>query len=102
MEGLHIPVQYQAGPSLSASVVIHNTQEDKDSVEGMLQKLLGVKTGKLSFGPAGTAAESLAYNEGYSAGIAAVKSNTLIVHTPDLVDADTGDVLIRGVKKRKK
>jgi hypothetical protein len=101
MEGQYIPAQFKAGPKLDACLVIFNTQEDKDGVELVFQKLLKVKKGKLTFGPPGTAEESLAYNNGYGAGMAAVKPSTAIVNTPDLHDADTGERLITGNKKRK-
>lgn len=101
MEGQYIPAQFKAGTNLYASLVIYNTQEDKDGVAIFFQKLLRVKKGKLSFGPPGTAEESLAYNNGYGAGLAAVNPITTSVDAPDLYDADTGERLIKGNKKRK-
>jgi hypothetical protein len=102
MSGSHIPVQYMSGPNLRACLVIYNTQEDKDVVEVILQKLLGVTKGKLSFGPPGNASESLAYNQGWCDGMGVVTPNSKIVYTPDVADADTGEILIRGVGKKNK
>jgi hypothetical protein len=100
-EGQYIPAQYKSGPNLFASLVVFNTQEDKNSVAFVFQNLLGVKKGKLTFGPPGTAEESLAYNNGFAAGIAAIKPRTTNVNAPDLYDANTGERLTTGNKKRK-
>ncbi len=62
------------------------------------------KSGKglLTFGPPGTASEALAYNQGYGAGIAASNKKTRLVDAPDLVEAETGEVLIKGNETKKK
>ena len=102
----YVSVQYASPWGQFGCVVVRNTEEEKEHVEDVLMKLLGVRQsnkgkGTLTFGPPGTAGEALAYNQGYGAGMAAV-GRCKVVDAPDLVDPNNGEVLIRGNKKPKK
>ncbi len=96
--GSHIPIQYKAANGMHGCLVISNTDEDRALAGDVMRKLLGVSTedgGVLTFGPPGTSGEALAYNQGYGAGISAH-----VFEMPDLVDPDSGEILIKGKTKR--
>ncbi|MBX9637244.1 MAG: hypothetical protein K2Q45_06805 [Nitrosomonas sp.] len=77
----HIPVQYNS-KVVKASVVIANTQDDKDYAEEAKKT-----KGNVTFGPAMFANENLIYNLGYKAGVASI-ANLKIIHVPDLKTED--------------
>lgn len=99
MEGF-IPVQYLNG-KYKMLIVIENTQENKDYVEELLCKMIGIQTtvGKVRIGEAMTKEEALAYNRGFQDCLAATGNPKVFVDGPD-VYLD-GKKIITGPKKRK-
>lgn len=95
MKGSHIPVQYNNG-SIRSTIVIQNTQDNKDCVEAAICKLLDIKKTKgcVTFGPSLNTEEALAYNLGYQDGIKSLE-NVVVIDAPDIKGVTTGP------KKRK-
>lgn len=101
MEGQYIPVQYMS-KNKKCSIVINNTQEDKDYIEELLCKMMGIKktVGNVTFGEAMTDKEALAYNRGFEAGLASIWKKVTVIDGPD-VYLD-GEKIITGPKPKKR
>lgn len=103
MEGQYIPVQYMSkNKKYNSTIVINNTQEDKDYIEELLCKMMGIKktVGNVTFGEAMTDKEALAYNRGFEAGLAAVVKNVTVIDGPDVYLE--GEKIITGPKPKKR
>lgn len=100
MEG-YVPVQY-ISEYHNATIVCADTQDDKDHIEGLLCKMLGIKetVGKVKFGDSMTDKEALAYNRGFEAALATATKNLEVIDGPDIYVE--GEKVITGPKKRKK
>lgn len=97
-KGSHIPVQLKVSKYVRSTLVIENNAESKAVAKELMCKMMGVKTGKLTMGRPMSAAEAMAYNEGFGEGVASGNGKGLkVIDAPDLV-AENGDMLVTSVK----
>lgn len=93
----HLPVQYISS-KINATIVIENTQENKDTIEEVLCNMLGIRktVGNVKIGPPMTVSEAVRYNEGFDAAMKIAK-NVTIIECPD-IEID-GKLVIKGPKR---